>query len=109
MRPSSDRPLLLTCAVTLLTVSAAAADSAVVKVYDWSDCIDPAIVSGFEADTGIRVIYDIFDSNYTLETELLAGNSGYDVVVPDGAFLARQRWPACFRRSTSARCQISGT
>ena len=89
--------LVLTCAATLLTVSAAVADTAVVKVYNWSDYIDPEIISAFEDDTGIRVVYDVFDSNYTLETELLAGNSGYDVVVPSGAFLARQRLAGVFQ------------
>lgn len=89
--------LLLTCAVAPLTVCVAVADTAVVRVYNWSDYIDPEIISGFEDETGIRVIYDVFDSNYTLETELLAGNSGHDVVVPSGAFLARQRLAGVFQ------------
>ena len=91
------RTFLLTCAVALLTVSAAGAETAVVKVYNWSDYIDPDVVSGFEAETGIRVIYDVFDSNHTLEAELLAGNSGHDIVVPSGSFLARQRLAGVFR------------
>ena len=62
----------------------------VVNFYNWSDYIDPAILDGFTATTGIRVRYDTFDSNDTLEAKLLAGNSGYDVVVPSGYFLARQ-------------------
>ena len=83
--------------MALLTVSAAVADTAVVKVYNWSDYIDPGVISGFEDETGIRVIYDVFDSNYTLESELLAGNSGYGVVVPSGTFLARQRLAGVFQ------------
>jgi len=62
----------------------------VVNVYNWSDYIDEEILTDFEAETGIKVVYDVFDSNDVLETKLLAGGSGYDVVVPSGTFLARQ-------------------
>jgi putrescine transport system substrate-binding protein len=62
----------------------------VVNVYNWSDYIDESILRDFEQETGIRVVYDVFDSNDILETKLLAGGTGYDVVVPTGAFLARQ-------------------
>ena len=63
---------------------------AVVNVYNWSDYIDESILEEFEKETGIKVVYDVFDSNDILETKLLAGGTGYDVVVPSGAFLARQ-------------------
>ncbi len=77
----------------------AAAPGAVVNVYNWTDYIDPAAIKQFEAQTGIRVQYDVYDSLETLEGKLLAGHSGYDVVVPtseptfsrlvrDGALLA---------------------
>jgi putrescine transport system substrate-binding protein len=69
---------------------AAAAQQEVVNVYNWSDYIDEEILADFEKETGIRVVYDVFDSNDILETKLLAGNSGYDVVVPSGSFLQRQ-------------------
>jgi len=62
----------------------------VVNVYNWSDYIDEEILAEFEAETGIKVVYDVFDSNDVLETKLLAGGSGYDVVVPSGTFLGRQ-------------------
>lgn len=62
----------------------------VVNVYNWSDYIDEEILSEFEAETGIKVVYDVFDSNDILETKLLAGSSGYDVVVPSNGFLQRQ-------------------
>ncbi|WP_416067350.1 polyamine ABC transporter substrate-binding protein [Rhizobium sp. ZK1] len=62
----------------------------VVNVYNWSDYIDPVILEDFTKETGIRVVYDVFDDNSVLETKLLAGDSGYDVVVPGGPFLARQ-------------------
>jgi putrescine transport system substrate-binding protein len=62
----------------------------VVNVYNWSDYIDPSALEDFTKTTGIRVKYDTFDSNEILETKLLTGRSGYDVVVPSGYFLERQ-------------------
>ena len=61
-----------------------------VNVYNWSDYIDESILADFTEETGIAVTYDVFDSNELLETKLLAGSTGYDVVVPTGTFLARQ-------------------
>lgn len=69
---------------------AAAAQERVVNVYNWSDYIDSSIIDDFTKDTGIKVVYDVYDSNEILETKLLAGGSGYDVVVPTSSFLARQ-------------------
>ena len=66
------------------------AQDRVVNVYNWSDYIDDSLLAEFTEKTGIRVVYDVFDSNEILETRLLAGGSGYDVVVPTGSFLARQ-------------------
>ncbi|MFO1351803.1 MAG: polyamine ABC transporter substrate-binding protein [Gammaproteobacteria bacterium] len=67
-----------------------AAEEKVVRVYNWSDYIDDTILKDFEKETGIKIVYDVFDSNDILETKLLAGSTGYDVVVPTGYFLARQ-------------------
>ena len=61
-----------------------------VRVYNWSDYIDEDLLEKFETETGIDLIYDVFDSNEVLETKMLAGGSGYDVVVPSGTFLQRQ-------------------
>jgi putrescine transport system substrate-binding protein len=69
-----------------------------VNVYNWSDYIEPTIVDAFTAQTGIRVRYDNFDSNDTLETKLLAGKSGYDVVVPTAYFLERQIKAGIFQK-----------
>jgi putrescine transport system substrate-binding protein len=62
----------------------------VVNFYNWSDYIDPTVLEEFTKETGIKVKYDTFDSNDMLETKLLAGRTGYDVVVPTAYFLARQ-------------------
>jgi len=62
----------------------------VVNVYNWSDYIDPAVLEEFTKETGIKVEYEVMDSNELLETKLVAGRTGYDVVVPSASFLARQ-------------------
>ena len=58
------------------------AQQRVVNMYNWTDYIDPKILERFTAETGIKVQYDVYDSLETLEGKLLAGRSGYDVVVP---------------------------
>ena len=63
-------------------VSPAAAQGRVVNFYNWTDYIDPAVLQRFTAETGIAVQYDVYDSLETLEGKMLAGNSGYDVIVP---------------------------
>lgn len=77
-------------ASTALATLPATAQERRVNVYNWSDYIDEDILADFTAETGIEVTYDVFDSNELLETKLLAGSTGYDVVVPTGTFLARQ-------------------
>ena len=75
-------------AAAIATASAGWAEE--VRVYNWSDYIDEELLSKFEEETGYDLVYDVFDSNEVLETKLLAGGSGYDVVVPSGTFLQRQ-------------------
>ena len=60
------------------------------NVYNWSDYIEPTVIADFEKEYGIKVNYEVMDSNELLETKLLAGKTGYDVVVPSASFLARQ-------------------
>lgn len=61
-----------------------------VNFYNWSNYIAPGVLEDFTKETGIKVVYDTFDANETLETRLLAGRSGYDLVVPGAYFLERQ-------------------
>jgi len=84
--------IILSAAALALAAGTAAAQDAekVVNVYNWSDYIDEEILDEFQAETGIEVVYDVYDSNEVLETKLLAGASGYDVVVPSDIFLQRQ-------------------
>lgn len=77
-------------AVSALLTAGAVAQEKVVNVYNWSDYIDQSIIEDFTKETGIKVVYDVFDSNEILETKLLAGGSGYDIVVPTSNFLVRQ-------------------
>jgi putrescine transport system substrate-binding protein len=80
----------LTSAVVFLIAVPALPKERVVNYYNWSDYQDPTVLAAFTKETGIAVRYDTFDSNDTLEAKLLAGQSGYDVVVPTAYFLARQ-------------------
>jgi len=62
----------------------------VLHVYNWDDYIGPDTVANFERLTGIRVVYDLYDSNETLEAKLMIGDSGYDIVSTTMAYYARQ-------------------
>ena len=81
----------------------AAANERVVNFYNWSDYIAPTVLDDFTRETGIKVRYDTFDSNDTLEAKLLAGKSGYDVVVPTAYFLARQIQAGIFLKLDKAK------
>jgi putrescine transport system substrate-binding protein len=74
---------LTVVAITFLVCGfSARSEEPVLNVYNWTDYIDPAMLERFHKETGITVHYDVFDSLETLEAKLLAGHSGYDVVVP---------------------------
>jgi putrescine transport system substrate-binding protein len=99
--PHAIRPWPIAAALALLAgcgdkpesetaATAGAPEEKVVSVLNWSDYIGDTTIADFEAKTGIKVTYDVFDSNEVLETKLLAGRSGYDVVVPTAPFLERQ-------------------
>jgi len=91
------------CAVAIGVVLAllspsARAEERTVNFYNWSNYVAPGVLEDFTRETGIRVVYDTFDANETLETRLLAGKSGYDVVVPTAYFLQRQIKANVFRK-----------
>ena len=79
----------LATAALLLVPAAASAQEKVVNVYNWSDYIGEGVLDDFTKETGIKVVYDVYDSNEMLETKLLAGGSGYDIIVPSDRNLAR--------------------
>ena len=70
-------------------MGATATEPPVLNVYNWSDYIDPALITEFESEFGIEVNYDIYDSSEMVDTKLLTGSSGYDVVVHSAGFAAR--------------------
>jgi len=89
----------LATAVTLVSfLDQPRADERVVHFFNWSNYIAPGVLDEFTKETGIKVVYDTFDGNETLETRLLAGKSGYDVVVPTGYFLERQIKAGVFQK-----------
>jgi len=73
-----------------LVIGTAAHADGSVNVYNWSDYIGEDVIARFEKETGTKVVYDVFDSNEVLEGKLLAGKTGYDVVVPTIEFMGRQ-------------------
>ena len=85
------RSILGGIVVSLCIVSGATAgEEKVLNIYNWSDYIAEDTIANFEKETGIKVNYDVFDSNEVLEAKLLAGNTGFDLVVPSLSFLSRQ-------------------
>jgi putrescine transport system substrate-binding protein len=68
---------------------AAAAQEKVVNLYIWNDYLDPRVLEDFTKETGIKVVVDNYDNNEIVETKMLAGKSGYDIVVPTAPFLQR--------------------
>ena len=95
------KTVLTGTAIAALMASTAMAEE--VRVYNWSDYIDEDLLAKFEEETGIKLIYDVFDSNELLETKMLAGGSGYDVVVPTGTFLQRQITAGAFQKLDTAQ------
>lgn len=80
----------------LMLVAGTAAAEGELNIYNWSDYIAEDTIAKFEAETGISVNYDVFDSNEVLEAKMLTGSSGYDVVVPSIEFMARQAQAGVF-------------
>jgi putrescine transport system substrate-binding protein len=87
----------------LLLSAQANAQGRVVNFYNWSNYMAPDVLEAFTKETGIKVVYDTFDANETLETRLLAGKSGYDVVVPTAYFLQRQITAHVFQKLDKAK------
>lgn len=110
---SVRRKLLAAClaGAAALTLGAAAPAQAagVLNIYNWSDYIAPTTVPGFEKDTGIKVRYDTFDSNETLFAKMVAGDTGYDIVVPSSNWGPSTSRAACCIRSTKPRSPTTKT
>lgn len=75
--------------LALLAGGDAAAQGKELRIYNWSDYVDPGVLDAFKKETGITVVYDTFDQMETVETKLLAGRTGYDLIVVTASFLPR--------------------
>lgn len=91
-----------------LSITASIAHAQEVRVYNWSDYIDEELLTKFQDETGIKLIYDVFDSNEVLETKMLTGASGYDVVVPTADFLQRQITAGAFQKLDKSKLSNIG-
>lgn len=107
--PWAHRVALAMLALLLAALPAAAEEAKLLNIYNWSDYIAPDTVPNFEKETGIKVNYDVYDSNDTLEAKLLAGHSGYDLVVPSASpYLARQAASGVYRKIDKAALKNYG-
>ena len=82
--------LVLLCAVGGCGVHAASAEDKRLFIYNWTDFIGPDTIAKFEKQTGIKVTYDVYDAEETMEARLMAGGSGYDVVGASTDFFSRE-------------------
>jgi len=105
--PAAEQPAAET--TTASTQPAAEAGSGgELNVYNWSDYIGETTVDDFQKATGITVRYDVYDSNETLEAKLMAGNTGYDIVVPTGSFLGRQIQAGIYQKIDKSKLKNYG-
>ncbi|NAX23148.1 extracellular solute-binding protein [Vibrio sp. V39_P1S14PM300] len=84
--------------IGLSPITSLAAEDKVLNIYNWSDYIAEDTIAQFEKETGIKVVYDVFDSNEVLEAKILSGNTGFDLVVPSDSFLGRQAQAGAFQK-----------
>ena len=91
---------LLLAAVTLASSPSAEAweEEKVLRIYNWNDYIAPDTIVNFERETGIRITYDLYDSDEVLDEKVMRGNTGYNLVVPAQDFMARQIKAGVYRK-----------
>ncbi|MCL2899921.1 spermidine/putrescine ABC transporter substrate-binding protein PotF [Brenneria tiliae] len=102
----TQRKKLLSGVVAGLLMAAsvtASAEQKTLHVYNWSDYIAPDTLQNFQRETGTKVVYDVFDSNEVLEGKLMAGSTGFDLVVPSASFLERQLAAGVFQPLDKSR------
>ncbi len=84
------RKLVLGVVLAVAAMGSQAAEEKVLNIYNWNDYIAKDTIAKFEKETGIKVKYDLYDSNETLQAKLLTGKAGYDLVVPSIEFAGKQ-------------------
>jgi len=97
---SSDTPASASAKVAAAAAPRAQAEDSenVLNVYNWSDYIGPSIVSDFEKESGIKVHYDVYETNEMMEVKLLSGHTNYDIVVPGGSFFEREAMAGVYQK-----------
>src|SRR6202167_301703 len=97
---SSDTPAPVSATSAAAALPRVPADDSVnvLNVYNWADYIGPSIVSDFERESGIKVHYDVYETNEMMEVKLLAGHTNYDIVVPGGTFFERDVKAGVYRK-----------
>lgn len=94
--------------VIAMAISAPAFADGSLNIYNWSDYIGEDTIANFEAETGIDVTYDMYDSNEVLDAKMMAGSSGYDLVVPTADFLVRGREAGVYQDLDLSRLENAG-
>jgi len=89
-------------------VAAAPAEEKVLNIYNWPDYIPEGMIAAFEKETGIKVNYDTFETNEALNAKLVAGSTGYDIVVPGTAFSPAQVEAGFFQALDRAKLKNYG-
>ncbi|RXJ74813.1 spermidine/putrescine ABC transporter substrate-binding protein PotF [Veronia nyctiphanis] len=107
MKMSIGKPLLALVLCSLALPMKAGAEE-ILRIYNWSDYIAEDTLANFEKETGIKVTYDVYDSNDVLEAKLLSGNSGYDIVVPSSSYLAKQIKAGVYQKLDKSKLTNSG-
>ncbi|MEZ5503572.1 MAG: extracellular solute-binding protein [Halioglobus sp.] len=97
--------LLLACLLLVLNPAARAAEAPILNIYNWADYIDPDLIDEFSREYGIKVNYDVYDSSEIVDTKLMTGHSGYDVVIHSSSFSARLIPIGVYRIVDTARLQ----
>src|SRR4051794_29985241 len=93
---------------TALALPARAAEEKVLNIYNWSDYIGDDMIKNFEKETGIKVRYDVFDNNEILNAKLVAGKSGYDIVVPTAQWARLQMDAGLLRKLDKSKLSNLG-
>src|SRR5258708_27744272 len=97
-------PLLLMALVGVGGVKADAAEEKRLFIYNWTDFIGRNTVAEFEKQTGIKVTYDVYDSEETMDARLLAGSSGYDVVIASTEYFGREIKAGAYIPVATTKC-----
>lgn len=97
LRKQLKKSLLAGLLAAVCSQAAVAEEEKVLHIYNWSDYIAEDTIKNFEKETGIDVVYDVFDSNEVLEAKILSGSTGFDLVVPSNDFLGRQAKAGAFQ------------